>query len=109
MGTGSVALISRSQSFAPQTAGRIPVARSPQMGKLRGGNPRSRRGLRARGGHGRDGFHFVHHSQILYNNAMINGFRPLEASHQNGVRRYLYSSSACIYPEYKQTETMLFR
>lgn len=50
------------------------------------------------------GFISSHHSQILYNNAMIN-FQTLEASHQNGVRRYLYSSSACIYPEYKQTET----
>jgi GDP-D-mannose 3', 5'-epimerase len=50
------------------------------------------------------GFISSHHSQILYNNAMIN-FQTLEASHQNGVRRYLYSSSACVYPEYKQTET----
>jgi len=50
------------------------------------------------------GFISSHHSQILYNNAMIN-FQTLEASRQNGVRRYLYSSSACVYPEYKQTET----
>ncbi len=50
------------------------------------------------------GFISAHHSQILYNNAMIN-FQTLEAAHQAGVKRYLYSSSACIYPEYKQTET----
>ncbi|HUY27879.1 MAG TPA: NAD-dependent epimerase/dehydratase family protein [Candidatus Binataceae bacterium] len=50
------------------------------------------------------GFISAHHSQILYNNAMIN-FQTLEAAHQNGVKRYLYSSSACIYPEFKQTET----
>jgi len=50
------------------------------------------------------GFISSHHSQILYNNAMIN-FQTLEAAHRNGVRRYLYSSSACVYPEFKQTET----
>ena len=50
------------------------------------------------------GFISAHHSQILYNNAMIN-FQTLEAAHQSGVKRYLYSSSACIYPEFKQTET----
>jgi len=50
------------------------------------------------------GFISSHHSQILYNNAMIN-FQTLEAAHQNSVKRYLYSSSACIYPEFKQTET----
>jgi len=50
------------------------------------------------------GFISSHHSQILYNNAMLN-FQTLEAAHRSGVRRYLYSSSACVYPEYKQTET----
>ncbi len=50
------------------------------------------------------GFISAHHSQILFNNAMIN-FQTLEAAHQNNVKRYLYSSSACIYPEFKQTET----
>ena len=48
------------------------------------------------------GFISSHNSQILYNNAMIN-FQTLEAAYRNGVRRYLYSSSACVYPEYKQT------
>ena len=50
------------------------------------------------------GFISAHHSQILYNNATIN-FHTLEAARQNGVKHYLYSSSACVYPEYKQTET----
>jgi nucleoside-diphosphate-sugar epimerase len=50
------------------------------------------------------GFISAHHSQILYNNAMIN-FQTLESAHSNGVKRYLYSSSACVYPEFKQTET----
>jgi nucleoside-diphosphate-sugar epimerase len=40
----------------------------------------------------------------LHNNALIN-FHTLEAARINGVRRYLYTSSACIYPEYKQTVT----
>jgi GDP-D-mannose 3',5'-epimerase len=52
------------------------------------------------------GFISSHHSQILFNNATIN-FHTLEAAHQSGVKRYLYSSSACIYPEFKQTETQV--
>ena len=48
------------------------------------------------------GFISAHHAEILYNNAVIN-FHTLEAARQNGVKRYLYTSSACIYPEYKQT------
>ena len=44
-----------------------------------------------------------HHAQILYNNSLIN-LHTLEAARINGVRRYLYTSSACVYPEYKQTE-----
>jgi GDP-D-mannose 3', 5'-epimerase len=48
------------------------------------------------------GFISQNHSQILYNNAMIN-FQTLEAARQAGVGRYLYTSSACIYPEHLQT------
>jgi GDP-D-mannose 3', 5'-epimerase len=40
---------------------------------------------------------------ILRNNALIN-FHTLEAAHTNGVKRYFYTSSACVYPEYRQTE-----
>jgi nucleoside-diphosphate-sugar epimerase len=50
------------------------------------------------------GFIANHHSEILYNNALIN-WHTLEAARTNGVQRYLYSSSACVYPEYLQTET----
>ncbi len=50
------------------------------------------------------GFIQNHHAKILYNNALIN-FHTLEAARVNGVRRYLYTSSACIYPEYRQLET----
>ena len=49
------------------------------------------------------GFISSHHAQILYNNALIN-LHTLEAARTNGVSRYLYTSSACIYPEHLQEE-----
>ena len=49
------------------------------------------------------GFISSHHAQILHNNSLIN-IHTLEAARSNGVKRYLYTSSACIYPEYKQTD-----
>ena len=49
------------------------------------------------------GFISAHHAEILHNNALIN-LHTLEAARVNGVRRYLYTSSACIYPDYRQTE-----
>jgi GDP-D-mannose 3',5'-epimerase len=49
------------------------------------------------------GFISCHHAQILHNNSLIN-IHTLDAARQNKVKRYLYTSSACIYPEYKQTE-----
>ena len=46
------------------------------------------------------GFISAHHAEILHNNALIN-LHTLEAARAvNGVERYLYTSSACIYPEY---------
>ena len=50
------------------------------------------------------GFISNHHAQILYNNSLIN-LHTLEAAKTNGAARYLYTSSACIYPEYLQEET----
>lgn len=50
------------------------------------------------------GFISANHARILHNNILIST-HTVEAARQNGVRRYLYTSSACIYPEYKQTET----
>lgn len=47
------------------------------------------------------GFISAHHAQILYNNSLIN-LHTLEAARENGVKRYLYTSSACIYPEHLQ-------
>jgi GDP-D-mannose 3', 5'-epimerase len=40
---------------------------------------------------------------ILRNNALIN-FHTLEGARINGVKRYFYTSSACVYPEYRQME-----
>src|SRR5258708_22267374 len=49
------------------------------------------------------GYISSHHARILHNNATIN-LNTLEAAHHAGVRRYLYTSSACVYPECKQTD-----
>ena len=49
------------------------------------------------------GFISGHHGTILRNNALID-INTLEAARVNGVRRYLYSSSACVYPEHLQAE-----
>ena len=50
------------------------------------------------------GFISANHAQILHNNALIN-IHSLEAARENRVKRYLFTSSACVYPEYLQTET----
>ncbi len=47
------------------------------------------------------GFISAHHAQILYNNSLIN-LHTLEAARDAGVERYLYTSSACVYPEHLQ-------
>lgn len=49
------------------------------------------------------GFISSNHSRILHNNALIN-LHTLHAAVLNGVSRYFYSSSACVYPEYLQLE-----
>jgi len=49
------------------------------------------------------GFIANHHALILHNNSLIN-IHTLEAARENGVKRYLYTSSACVYPEFKQTD-----
>lgn len=48
------------------------------------------------------GFISSHHAEILHNNLLIST-HTLEAARQNHVSRYLYTSSACVYPEYRQT------
>jgi len=49
------------------------------------------------------GFIQSNHSVILYNNTMIS-FNMVEAARRNGVKRFFYSSSACVYPEYRQLD-----
>lgn len=51
------------------------------------------------------GMGYIHsnHATILHNNILINT-HTMEAARQNGVKRYLYTSSACVYPEYRQTD-----
>jgi nucleoside-diphosphate-sugar epimerase len=50
------------------------------------------------------GFISNNHATILRNNGLIN-FHTIEAARLHGVSRYLYSSSACIYPDYRQTDS----
>jgi GDP-D-mannose 3',5'-epimerase len=47
------------------------------------------------------GYISTHNAPILYNNSLIN-LHTIEAARMNGVGRYLYTSSACIYPEHLQ-------
>ena len=49
------------------------------------------------------GYITASHADIARNNILINA-NMLEASRVNNISRFLYSSSACIYPMYKQTE-----
>lgn len=49
------------------------------------------------------GFISRYHAQILHNNILINT-HTLDAARVNGAKRYFYTSSACVYPEYLQTD-----
>jgi len=50
------------------------------------------------------GFIETNKAVIVRDNTLIN-LNSIEAARINGVKRYLYTSSACIYPGYKQKET----
>ncbi len=50
------------------------------------------------------GYISSNHAQILHNNNLID-IHTLEAARVNGVKRLMYPSSACIYPEYLQEAT----
>jgi nucleoside-diphosphate-sugar epimerase len=52
------------------------------------------------------GFISQNHGSILRNNALIDIY-TFDAARVNGVGRYLYTSSACIYPEHLQTVTQV--
>jgi nucleoside-diphosphate-sugar epimerase len=49
------------------------------------------------------GYITAFHADVARNNVLINA-HMLEASHMNEVDRYFFSSSACIYPMYRQTD-----
>jgi GDP-D-mannose 3',5'-epimerase len=49
------------------------------------------------------GFISANHATILRNNALIST-HTIEAARLQGVGRYLYSSSACIYPQHLQAD-----
>jgi GDP-D-mannose 3',5'-epimerase len=42
-------------------------------------------------------------AEVMYDNVLINA-HMLEASRQKKIDRYLFSSSACVYPTYRQTD-----
>jgi len=50
------------------------------------------------------GYISSNHARILHSNSLIN-LHTLEAARSNGARRYLFTSSACVYPEYRQQRT----
>src|SRR5881396_3794312 len=47
------------------------------------------------------GFIESHKAEIMHDNVLIN-VHMLEAARLSGVMRYLYTSSACVYPGYRQ-------
>jgi len=42
-------------------------------------------------------------AEVMHDNVLINA-HMLEAARRNKVKRFLFSSSACVYPTYKQTD-----
>ncbi len=50
------------------------------------------------------GFIETNKAVIVRDTSLIN-LLSIEAARENGVKRYLYTSSACFYPGYKQKET----
>jgi GDP-D-mannose 3', 5'-epimerase len=50
------------------------------------------------------GFISANHADIMRSNVIIN-INTLEAARSAAVKRYLYTSSACIYPEHLQVDT----
>lgn len=49
------------------------------------------------------GYITAYHADVARSNALIN-LHTLEASRCNGVERFLFASSACVYPMYRQRD-----
>jgi nucleoside-diphosphate-sugar epimerase len=49
------------------------------------------------------GYITTNHARIAYNNTLID-LNMLNAAAEAGVARFLYTSSACVYPAYRQTD-----
>ncbi len=49
------------------------------------------------------GYISSHHAKILHDNSLIT-IHSLDAARENAVDRFLYTSSACVYPDYRQDE-----
>ena len=49
------------------------------------------------------GYITASHAEIASNNSLIN-IHMLEAARVNEIERFFYSSSACVYPDYRQNE-----
>jgi nucleoside-diphosphate-sugar epimerase len=52
------------------------------------------------------GYITANHAELTRNNVLINA-HMLEAARKSSVSRYLYTSSACVYPSFKQNETQV--
>lgn len=50
------------------------------------------------------GYITVYHAVLFRNNALIN-LNMLEAARKTAVKKYFFTSSACIYPQYLQNKT----
>jgi len=50
------------------------------------------------------GYITAYHAGVARNNTLIN-MHMLEAARQNKISKYLFTSSACVYPQYLQKET----
>lgn len=49
------------------------------------------------------GYITAYHAQISRNNSLIN-INMLDAAKEHGIKDFLFTSSACVYPGYKQTD-----
>jgi len=51
------------------------------------------------------GMGFIEHNKTLCMLSIIPDVNTIKAAYENGVKKFLYASTACVYPVYKQTTT----